>query len=299
MNTAIRLLLAACVLGFSACTEPQAAPPASGPAPWVAVAKGRIDVEGGVISIAAPRPGIVREVMVEEGAEVAKGTLLARIDEREAALQLTIRATQREAARQALAQAGLRLAAARRELARLQGLSGDEVAAQERDQAADRVAELTAERAAQVAALAEAEAQWQAARFEVEQHGVRAPLAGRIIRRHARPGDGTSTLNVTPLFLFAPQGPRIVRAELEERYVDAVQPGQPADVVVEANERQIYPARVLRLGEVFGQRPPGDDPTEKVDVRVIECVLAVDAPRLRIGQRVRVNFARRSNGAAS
>jgi len=100
--------------------------------------------------------------------------------------------------------------------------------------------------------------------------------------------------------MFAPNGPRIVRADLEERYVGSVTPGQAAEVTLEAaevtleaDETKVYKAEVLRLGQVFGNRPDNDNPNEKQDVRVIECVLAlVDAPEIRIGQRVLVRIAR-------
>lgn len=220
----VSLAASGCLL-LSGCTEPQAANPAP-VSPWAAIAKGHVSIEGGIIAIAAPRPGIVREVAVEEGAEVEAGALLARIDDREARLALKVREQERDEARQALALLQLRLDIARREHVRLSNLTGNKaVSAQDRDLARDQVMLANAELLRQQAALATVEAQVAASRLELEQHVVRAPLAGRIIRRQARPGDGASTLNVTPLFLFAPHGPRIVRADLEERYVNAVRAG--------------------------------------------------------------------------
>jgi len=109
-------------------------------------------------------------------------------------------------------------------------------------------------------------------------------------QRQARPGNGVSTLNVTPLFLFAPDAPRIVRAELEERFLGAVQPGQSAEIVLEAKPSHRRAGKVLRIGKVVGQRIPSDDPTERQDSRVVECVLALDDTDLLIGQRVIVRF---------
>ncbi|WP_249383906.1 biotin/lipoyl-binding protein [Chitinivorax sp. B] len=284
------------------CSETQASKhnPAAPVSPWAAMAKGRISIEGGVINIAAPRPGIVQEVLAEEGAEVKTGAVLARIDDREARLALKVKEQERDEARESLRLLQLRHDIAQRELKRLNGLQGDEVVSnQDRDNARDQVLLAAAELSRQKATLSAAEAQVAASRLEVEQHVVRAPLAGRIIRRQAKPGDGASTLNVTPLFLFAPHGPRIVRADLEERFVNAVRPNQAAEVVLEADESKVYKARVLRLGEVFGSRPENDDPNEKQDIRVIECVLALEAPELRIGQRVLVKIARQSGTGAS
>lgn len=111
------------------------------------------------------------------------------------------------------------------------------------------------------------------------------------MRRQARPGDGISTLNVTSLFLFAPESPRIVRADLEERFVAAVQPGMTAQIALQADESRKFNGKVLRIGRVFGQRShPTDDPADKQDVRTVECVLSIDDQGLLIGQRVLVSI---------
>ena len=44
---------------------------------YIAVAKGRVDIEGGVIKLAAQRDGIIQQVLVEEGAHVKKDQILA------------------------------------------------------------------------------------------------------------------------------------------------------------------------------------------------------------------------------
>lgn len=65
----------------------------------------------------------------------------------------------------------------------------------------------------------------------------------------------------------------------------------PAEVVAETGNHQTYPARVLRIDEVFGQKKQSDDPNEQVDLRVVDCVLALDdKSALRIGQRVLVRI---------
>ena len=286
----------ACIL-LSACSEAKIEKPVAA-SPWAAIAKGSISIEGGLISIAAGRPGIVKSVLAEEGAEVKAGDMLAQIDDREAKQALKVREQERDEHQPAISVLQTRLAIAQRELKRLSSVPGDDVVTgQQRDQANDEVNLAKGELTRENAALATAEAQVASARLEVDQHVVRAPLDGRIVRRQARPGDGASTLNVTPLFILAPHGPRIVRAELEERFVGAVEVGQMAEVTLEASESKVYKARVLRLGQVFGNRPETDDPTEKQDVRVIECVLAIDAPELKIGQRVIVRIAKPTGNA--
>src|SRR6185437_17063962 len=55
--------------------------------PYVAIANGKADVEGGVIQVAARTSGIVRDVLVQEGDYVVKGQVLARLEDDEPRLQ--------------------------------------------------------------------------------------------------------------------------------------------------------------------------------------------------------------------
>ena len=43
-----------------------------------------LDVEGGLVDIAARQPGIVTQVMVQEGDEVRSGQILAQLDDQDA-----------------------------------------------------------------------------------------------------------------------------------------------------------------------------------------------------------------------
>ena len=67
----IHLLAALSALLIAACTDeppaPPAAPASAASSPFVASAKGRIDIEGGVIRLAAQREGVIDKVLVEEG----------------------------------------------------------------------------------------------------------------------------------------------------------------------------------------------------------------------------------------
>lgn len=257
--------------------------------PYVAMAKGKIDIEGGLIKLAARRDGIIRSVAVEEGEFVRQGQILASLEDGLARIQLE-RARREKALKEAAIQTQRsRIAAEERLLARLIDAGGS-VTARQVEESRDRLVTARAELHVTERDLAIAEIECTARNYEVEQHRVRAPLDGQIVRRQARPGDGTSTLNVTSLFLFAPEAPRIVRAELDERYLGKVMPGMNAEVLLEADEKRVFTARVLRLGKVVGQRGASDDPAERQDVRVVECVLELKAPELLIGQRVLVKI---------
>lgn len=284
------LLLAASAL--SGCGDPAELPAATAtPRDFVAVAKGKIDVEGGVIRLAAQREGLIQAVFVEEGDRVRKGQLLAQLDTRQAELGVAqARADLAEAqARQTIARA--RAQAADREAKRLAGLSATSaVPQQDADKAHDDARIQRGELATAAAAIAVAVEKLKRELFEIEARRIRAPLDGRIVRRSAKPGDGASTFNVTELFLLAPETDRIVRAELDEQFVSSVRAGQRTRILLDYDGKHAFEGTVSRLGEVFGARKlASDDPNERQDTRVIEMVVSVNnGQALRIGQRVQV-----------
>ncbi len=257
--------------------------------PYVATAKGRIDIKGGVLRLAARHEGMVQKVLVEEGDTVKAGQVLAMLDDQQARAGVDLAQAELEQARRALPALEARHGIAQREESRLIPLAADNtVARQELDQAGDQIKLLQAEIAATNATIDTATQRVKVAELEVEQFAIRAPLDGQIVRLQARPGDVVGTQNA--LFLLAPHAPRVVLAELEERFVPEVKLGQTAEVILEADETHKFPARVLRIGRMVGARTPSDDPHERQDDHVVECLLAVDAPQLLIGQRVIVRI---------
>jgi RND family efflux transporter MFP subunit len=285
----LSLIVVAALTGCSrdASITPEAARPTP---PALVYAKGRIDIEGGLIRLAASREGLVKSVAVEEGQRVRSGDVLAALDDRSARLASAVAAAELAQTRATLVSFHVRLAAADREAARLTSLPAHAAAAAELDAARDQAALLRAELAAAEAAVTTAETRLRASDYEVEERIVRAPLDGWIVKRYARPGDGVSTLNVTPLFLFAPDSPRIVRADLDERFVEKIRTDLAAEVVIEADESRVIPGKILRVGQVFGTKPPTGEPGERIDQRVVECVVSVEDQSLRIGQRVLVRL---------
>ncbi len=163
-----------------------------------ASAKGRIDIEGGVIRLAARRDGIISSVMVEEGARVQPGQVLATLDDTLAQSQLTLTRSEISQAAQEVNKARLHVQATKREVNRLKPLADRKVVPrQEYDQARDALALAQVDLNAANAVLGTAKAREQVALTEVEEHKIIAPLEGQIIQRQARPGNGVSTLNVT------------------------------------------------------------------------------------------------------
>lgn len=279
--------------------EAKVAAAAAPKSPYVAIANGKADVEGGMIQVAARRAGIVREVYVQEGDKVVKGQILARQEDDEPKLSAARAAALVDQAKAQMTQYQVQLTSAEREHKRLQGLvSTNFVAAQKVDQATDKIREAQANIQAQRAAIATAQAALEEARYNLELTIIRAPTDGRIARRYANPGAGASTLNVSNMFDLEPTAPRIVRAEIAESALPHVAIGQVVQIAPESEPTKFYSGKVLRRAAVFGARKlQSDDPTERTDDRVVEVVVSADSAPFLIGQRVLVKFMR-DGGAA-
>ena len=274
--------------------EAKAAAASSTKSPYVAIANGKADVEGGVIQVAARTSGIVRDVLVQEGDYVVKGQVLARLEDDEPRLQAESAAADMHQAQAQIPLLQVQLSTANRELARLQGLVATNfVAAQKVDQAKDAVRQAQAGIEAQQAAIAASRAKYNQARYNQELTIIRAPADGRIVRRYANPGAGASTLNVSNMFDLEPKADRIVRAEISESALPYVVIGQSVQLSPEADPTKVIAGKVLRRAAVFGARKlQSDDPTEKTDERVVEVVVGTDGSPFLIGQRVLVKFMR-------
>jgi HlyD family secretion protein len=260
--------------------------------PYTAISAGKVDIEGGLVDVAANRPGIVREVFVQEGDYVQTGDELARQEDEDSRLAMNRTAAELAQAEAQIASIEVDLAIAQREAARLSGLSVDDLVTRQRlDEARDAVRQAEARLSSQRATVEVVRARLAEAEYEVDQRIVRAPADGLIVRRYANPGSGTSTLNVTAMFQLQPAADRIVRAEVEERSVNAITIGQQVEIVPEADQTLSYPGRVLRIAAVMGARKlQSDNPQERTDDRVVEVVVDAREAPILIGQRVLVKF---------
>lgn len=260
--------------------------------PYSAIANGKIDIEGGIIQIAARRGGVVRDVLVQEGDLVKAGQILARQEDDEPRLSLQTAAADLAQAESQLRMINVDIAAAQREHDRLQKLVATNfVAAQRMDQARDAIAQAQARLASQQAAVQTARARRDQAAYNVELTVIRSPADGRIVRRYANPGAGASTLNVSNMFDLEPAAPRIARAEIVEADIPNVSVDQAVEITPEGDPTKVYVGKVLRRAAVFGARKlASDDPSQRTDERVVEVVVAVDEAPLLIGQRVLVKF---------
>ncbi|MEO7325505.1 MAG: HlyD family efflux transporter periplasmic adaptor subunit [Dokdonella sp.] len=281
---------------MSACSRTNPEPGSklpTAPSAYLAMARGQVDVEGGLIRVVTARDGRVVEVKVEEGDTVKEGDVLALLDQRQSRIGVGI-----AQASLAQAQAQVGVLGARLRPALVQSSRAAEAAAagaatgQSADDASAALALLKAEIGAGDAAVKLAREHLDAANAELDAAAISAPAAGRIVRRSVHVGDALSAQSATELFQLLPDRPLIVRAELNEAYADLVKPGMQAEVVRDSDQGSTVPARVLRVGEVFGPSRLTDDPVERAGAHDVECVLLLEHPDFRIGQRVLVRFKR-------
>jgi multidrug resistance efflux pump len=274
----LRVVTAALICVAAGCSKQTPAAPETAATPaYVAVARGRIDIDGGLLQIQAPREGTLLNVVAREGELVSKGQLLASIDPEPADLQL-----QAAAAELTKSRADVQLLKGKLSLAKLQALRLDTAAregagdGQSADVAQSAASELVIQQGEADAAVALAEEKLKSAHYEVALRSLRAPLDSRVIRVMAQPGASVSPQSGV-LFTLLPQTPPIVRAELSEALVDAVKVGMPAMVSTDGGGAEnSWPAHVVRIGSVVGQSTLADDPEQRLNERTVSCVLAFD-----------------------
>ena len=230
------------------------------------------------VDVGSTLTGRVVQVRVREGAQVHQGDVLAELeaDELRAALaQATASERQaqarvvglgssgRAAARAALAQADATLHAARASLERARQLVAEgfyspaqldearravdvahaqQVGAQAQVEAnADAGTDMVQARAQ----LALAQAATLAAQARLAQTRVLAPADARVLVRQVEPGQIVQPGKA--LFSLALAGPTQLVAQVDERFLDQLQPGQNASVVADAFAGERFAARVLSI----------------------------------------------------
>ena len=295
--SASRFLLVLLLPVLIGCSKQNPAPAlpeaATATARYVAIARGWVDVQGGLVSVRAQRDGVVVAVRAEEGDSVRQGQLLVDLGSQQAQIGVALARAELAQAQAHEQEFAARLPSAQLRARRLSAAAAAGAASGEsRDDARATLTQLRAEAAVAQAASIAARQRLAAARLELDARSVHAPVAGRILRRAVQVGDAVTAQSATELFQLLPARPRIVRAELDEAFVDRIHPGMAAEVVSDTDSAQGYSAHVLRVGEAYGASRATDDPADRSDLRSVPCVLTLDdaGNGLRIGQHVLVRF---------
>jgi len=240
----------------------------------------------------------VAQVLVREGAQVRAGDALVRLesDELQAALAqaqaaqtqaqarlLGLRSTGRAQTQAGLVQAQATVHAARLELARTQQLVAQGFLSPARLDEVQRA--LSVAQAAQTGAAAQVQANTesgtdvsqaqaqldathaatQAAQARLGQAVLHAPSDGRVLTRTVEPGQIVQPGRA--LLSLALAGPTQLKAQVDERFLAELVPGQPATVVADAFAGQRLAAQVAFIA-----------PAVDVQRGAVEVTLALDKP---------------------
>ncbi len=239
-------------------------------------------------TVSAQITGTLSEVLIEEGDHVEAGQVLARLDD--TAQQANLAQAQAQIA-QARAQAGqfkARLDQARRDLVRQQDLVGRKlVSKQAVETAQTEVTSLAAQLTAQQRSVDLAAAQARSVQVQLDYTTVRAPFAGVIIAKAAQVGEIISPLSAGGGFTRTGVGTIVdmdsleIEVDVNESYINRVEPGAPAEAVLDAYQSWTIPAKVIAI------IPTADRGKATVKVRV---GLEQKDPRILPEMGARVSF---------
>jgi HlyD family secretion protein len=270
--------------------------------------------------------GRIAQVHVTEGQFVEAGTLLVELESgpETAALAAAEADVAVQRATVARSRRGLRVedlnaitrdsdaAAARAELsrgvlerlenaARAGAATGDEVDRARRQADADRFA-VEASQARQLsgrtgrredvlvamAQLQAAEARRDQARATLDRLRVVAPIAGEVMEIRNRVGEYVVPSPSDAMILLGDTRQLRARLDIDERDVARVRLGAETIIRVDAFPGRDFRGRVVILGERMGRKIlRTDEPTERIDTKVLECVVELESfegliPGLRV-----------------
>jgi multidrug resistance efflux pump len=138
-----------------------------------------------------------------------------------------------------------------------------------------------------LADVAAAEARLREARAMLEKTYVRSPLDGVVLRKHRRAGESVSDSFDTPIVTVGDNSRLRVRVDVDESDVARIREGQRAYVTADAYGDRKFWGRVVRIGQVLGRKNVRtDEPTERVDTKILETLVELEDASLPAGLRV-------------
>lgn len=231
-------------------SEPAPAAPRREPRASGLVASGYV-VARRQATVSAEITGRIQDVLIEEGAVVEQGEVVARLDDERANIQLDLLRSQLDAANARRSALNADLAEARRVLERAERLEEREIGSVANTTAARaRVQSLNAQI---IAANADAETARQQIRAQqdlIDRHVVRAPFAGVVIAKNAQIGEILSPASAgggftrTGVATLVDMASLEIEVDVNEGQIGRVTPGQRVEARLDAYPDWRIPARV-------------------------------------------------------
>ncbi|BEU97144.1 HlyD family efflux transporter periplasmic adaptor subunit [Acidovorax sp. DW039] len=290
------LLTAALLLGCDA----QSAQPPAGTAPAaapkaahgkeIAMARGKVEVQGGLLELAPAQEGIVQTLSVREGQDVQRGQLLLRLEDHTSVADIAVAESELSLAQARHQARQQRLPSLQRHAARLaEAVAEGATEPQRAEEAQQALKDAESELSISQAEIRVAQSRIAQIRAQQSKLELRAPEAGNVVRVTTHAGQRTTA---QPAITLLPRRPLIVRAEVNESFAKQVQVGTTASVITDGDSTPVAlpAAKVVRISPVLGNGRLHDD-AQRGPVRVVECVLEFEqSPAVRVGQNVRVSF---------
>jgi multidrug resistance efflux pump len=302
--------------------------PAENPFPDTVAGAGMVEAQTENIAVGAPVPGIVVEVPVKVGQKVRVGDPLFRLDDRELKAELEVRKAAVADAKAELArlsaqprpeelpraEALVREAKADWENWHQQWVRGEQLVAdraipeedfiarkQSAIQARERYNKAVADydllkagawqydKQIAVAAVERAISQVKQTEIEIERLVVRALVDGEVLQVNVRPGEFVGAPAGEPLVVLGNVTQLHVRVDIDEYDIPRFVPDAPARATLKGQPSEYFPLTFVRVEPyVVPKKSLTGDNTERVDVRVLQVIYAIDTrgKRLFVGQQL-------------
>ena len=198
--------------------------------------------------------GKVAEILVEEGMKVDEGQVLARLDDRQARLELDLAQAQLGAAEKALAETEANLALAKKDLERNRQLTAGGVSSQAALDTAEAQATSLEARLARQRGDAEVTRRNVAIlRQLLDDTIIRAPFAGVAITKDAQPGEMVSPVSAgggftrTGISTIVDMASLEIEVDVNESYLQRVTSGQKVRATLDAYPEAPFPAHLITV----------------------------------------------------
>jgi RND family efflux transporter MFP subunit len=213
--------------------------------------------------------GKVVEVLIEEGMEVEKDQVLARLDDANVATAYALAEAQLISAKTSLKETQALLNEAQSNFRRTKGLVDQQLVSEaEMDRARAGAESLAARLELRQAEVQVAEKQLDVYRQQLEDTIIRAPFAGVVVAKNAQPGEMISPVSAGGGFTRTGIGTIVDMSSLEieidvnEAYINRVKPGQKIVATLDAYPDWSVPCHVIAI------IPTADRQRATVEVRV-------------------------------
>ncbi len=246
-------------------------------------------------TVSAKVTGKVVQVLIEEGMKVKAGQVLAQLDDSNVRTSLDVTRAQLASAKASVDETRAQLKQADLEFERTAALAKQEIASQsDLEKAESDAMTLRARLARQLVDITTAEREVDMVQQEIEDMTIRAPFDGVATTKDAQPGEMISPVSAgggftrTGICTIVDMNSIEIEIDVNENYINRVQPGQPAEATLDAYPDWKIPCKVLAI------IPTADRQKATVRVRI-----AFDKLDPRILPEMAAKVAFHDSGAAA